>query len=251
MIFFFSAVLFAEKPEKIRVVYYHFPPDIIDTPNGPSGAAYDIWERAAKRAGIKIEWSGSIPYLRALKMLESGRVDGMLRLARTPEREVKFYFTDKAPFWGSTGIIVKKNDSLQKISTDKDVAGKKIGWLRGGTLPPFLARNRERIAWESATDNSIEVNMMKLQSDRVWGVYFIFSSTALYYLSEHHMLADYKVLPFPGSEKGSDMYAAFSRKTNKKLVDKMLHAFAEERPHYDYEKLAQHYIDMAGRKTLK
>lgn len=237
--------------KKIRVVFYPFAPDLIETKNGPQGAAYEVWENVSKKVGIPIEWVGPVPYLRALNMLETGKVDAIYRLVRTPEREKKFLFSTQPPFWGKTGITVLKTDPLNKITKDADIHGKKIGWLRGGTPPPFLERNKDKIAWESSTDNAIESNMAKLQNKRIWGAFFVFSNTALFYLAQHKQLETAKVIPFPGSEKNSVMYAAFAKQVDPEIYKKMDKGFTDEIPHYDYEKISQKYIDMAKQGLFK
>ncbi|WII72813.1 transporter substrate-binding domain-containing protein [Bdellovibrio sp. 22V] len=236
--------------ETLRVSYYNFPPEILKTSTGLYGASHEVWEKAAKRAQVKIEWVGPVPYMRALHLLETGKVDAIYRLAKTPEREKVFVFSEVAPFWGKTGIVVLASDRLERVTTDDDIKGKKIGWLRGGTPPPFLEKNRKNIVWEPATDNSIQVNMEKLAQKKIWGAYFIFSSTAYFYNAQNNG-PEIKVLPFPGSEKPNRMYAAFSKTANPAIVERMNKAFTAELDGYNYEKLSQKYIDMAAKGLLK
>lgn len=240
----------APAKRKVRIVYYHYPPHFIITKTGMTGAAYEVWNRVTKRAQVDSEWIGPIPFLRAQAMLEKGEADVMVRFAKTPEREKKFIYTEKAPMWGKQGIAVLRTEPLNEIRTPEDIRGKNIGMISGGILPKFLADNRDLVTLEPIPIDTVHLNMTKLIKKRIWGVYFVFADVANYFAAKEKLSKEIKIIPYPGSQGFQYSYMPISRKADPKLAELLVKAINIESQTYDYEKISQKYIDMAAKGLI-
>jgi ABC-type amino acid transport substrate-binding protein len=233
-------------PDRIRVVYYIYPPHIFIDHTGLTGATYEVWNRLAKRMNVEIEWIGPVPFRRAQYMAETGEADAIMRIAKSPEREARFIFPKKATMWAPQGIVVLKSDPLDKITSADELVGKSLGMFDNGLLPEFIKSHRDKILLEPVPVDSAELNMAKLFRKRIWGVYFVFADVALFYAAKANRENDIKLLPYPGSAGPREAYIAISRKAAPVLVDKLLKAIDAEVGRYDYEKISRKYIGEAA-----
>ena len=251
----FSRALYAEKIDKaplnVRVVYYIYPPHIFEEDGQLRGAATEVWAKVAQKAGLEIEWIGPVPFRRAQYMLETGEVDAIMRLAKTPEREKLFVYSKEAPMWGHQGIAVLKDEPKNEIRKAEDLYDKTIGMIDGGIVPDFMVGHLKKILLEPVPADSVEINMKKLFRKRIWGVYFVFTDVARYYAAKENRLDEIKFLKYPGSEGFKYGYMAVSKKADPRLAKKIIKAVDAVVPTYDYEKLTQKYIDEALLKSKK
>lgn len=236
---------------EIRVVYYSYPPHSFEDDHGLKGAAVDVWERVAKRAGYKVKWVGPIPFRRAQYMLEKGEVDGLVRLSKTEERERRFLYSTTATMWGKQGIAVLKTEPMNEIKNAEVLFGKTIGHIDGGILPDFIKLHLDKIQMEPVPVEAVELNMTKLFRRRIWGVYFAFTDVAIYDATKVNKLDQIKFLKYPGSEGFKLSYMPLSRKADPEMVRRIQKSEELEKPLYDYEKLSQKYIDEAALSNRK
>lgn len=102
-----------------------------------TGLHVDIVNTISARIGIKVNWQ-SLPWKRALQLVESGEADGITYIAKTPEREVWAIFLDDN--WISNTmikfIVVKENAGVIHFNgnVNEFLKRRKLLVLRGFTF---------------------------------------------------------------------------------------------------------------------
>jgi len=92
----------------IRAGYVHDPPYMFRRDDGqPSGAAVDVLNEAARRAGVTVEWVRIEAPANADTALRSGVVDLWPLFAVLPHRQPEFHFTDP---WLQTELWIVARD---------------------------------------------------------------------------------------------------------------------------------------------
>lgn len=84
----FTNLAIADSNEKVlRWCLDHYPSRHIFTATGIEGPSVDLVEELAKRAQLNIMTSDNIPFARCLKYIKEGKMDFVVGLYKTPERE--------------------------------------------------------------------------------------------------------------------------------------------------------------------
>ncbi len=109
-----------------------------------------------------------LPWNRVIKMAEYGRIDGILNVLATPERETFLVFS--SPYYQSTSVIYFDSRRLPDFSWEKpeDLLRYRIGLVRGYAFSDELIRRSESdidplIDWSDTS----EMNFAKLLAGRV------------------------------------------------------------------------------------
>lgn len=99
----------------------NYPPFEMMADGKLTGLHIDMANAAAASIGVKVNWK-SVPWGRALQMVETGKADGVTYIARTPEREVWGLFVeDNLLSLAKINFIVLK-ESVGKIAFDGNLA---------------------------------------------------------------------------------------------------------------------------------
>jgi len=146
--------------EPLRLVAnYWYPFTGESLPN--LGAASEVVLTALRDAGydavITIE-----PWARLLVDVEKGRVDGVVAVWRTEERDRYLLFSD--PYYTNRIVVLARADSPMTFDGKADLAGKVVGVGRGYDYTPDFA-NDDSFTKESAT--TARQNLKKLAAGRV------------------------------------------------------------------------------------
>ena len=110
------ACLPAVAAEPLKVGYFDLPPHTTaGLSAGQDAAAKDYFRRVAERMGVaEVEFS-QYPLPRLLLMLEQGRLDLALILAKTPEREAKLVYPGTPLFSTASVLAVRSNNPLSAV----------------------------------------------------------------------------------------------------------------------------------------
>lgn len=93
------------------------------------GYSVEYFELIAEQLGIKVEYVNGPTWSEFLQQMQSGDIDVMLNVGRTPEREEYIQFTD--PYLRPEFSYVMRVGDLEKINTLDDLKDKKIAVVRG------------------------------------------------------------------------------------------------------------------------
>ncbi|MFY7863720.1 substrate-binding periplasmic protein [Roseateles sp.] len=104
-----------------------YPPFEMMVGGKPTGMHVDMVEAAAKSLGMGVRWT-SLPWKRALMMVEAGQADAVTYISRTPEREAwAVFFEGNKLSTAEIRFIARKEDAARLAFT--------------GELPGFLEKN--------------------------------------------------------------------------------------------------------------
>jgi polar amino acid transport system substrate-binding protein len=86
-----------------------------------SGVHIELVEAAAKRIGASVKWE-SLPWKRALRMVEDGQADAVTYISRTPEREAWAIFVAGNVLSSSEVRFIVPKEQAGRISFDGNLA---------------------------------------------------------------------------------------------------------------------------------
>jgi two-component system sensor histidine kinase EvgS len=140
---------------------YDYPPFcIVDNKAQADGFSVELLRAALEAMGRKVIFNVG-PWPEVKKSLETGRVQVLPLVGRTPEREEIFDFT--FPYLSLHGTIVVRegNDEIYNLS---DLKGKEVAVLQGDNAEEFLRRSKldvKIITTKSFTDALMKVSKGK------------------------------------------------------------------------------------------
>lgn len=154
----------ATQPNTLLLCVDHYPPLQIILPNGQvTGENVEIAKAFAKAANYKLEFTPNTPFKRCLQWLKQGKVDMMVGLLDSPERQasLKMFLYDKETV--KTVFQAKATTDITSLNTLK---GKRIGLVRG--VKQFEAfDNRKEQDFELVYVNNLESAFGMLAKQRV------------------------------------------------------------------------------------
>lgn len=140
------------------------------------GYDIEVFEKAAKKAGYKVEWVKA-DFSGVMGQLDSGRVDSVANaVAVTDERKEKYQFSNPYSYIGSQIVTSTKNKDINKYTDlkDKTVSGV-MGSNHTEALEQFNKENNYGI--KTKTYENRESAMLDLDNRRIEG--YINSSSVL------------------------------------------------------------------------
>ncbi|MFV0347132.1 MAG: substrate-binding periplasmic protein, partial [Halodesulfovibrio sp.] len=161
-----------QKPSVLRVGYFLTPPHAYVLPSGQAaGAAVDLLTKhIAPLMGMPIELVGPFPFARLIHDFDSRKLDGILVLSRTPEREHIFQYPAR-PFWQLTAsLAVLENHPLKEYTPATSLKRMRIGSIVGVWTPKELLASGARFD-PTTGDFATLLNLQKLINGRVEAVY--------------------------------------------------------------------------------
>ena len=110
-----------------------YPPYNFIEDGKPKGFSIDYLDLLAKRLGIKVKYISGHTWAEFMDMARHNKIDVMLNIMRTPQREKFLHFTQ--PYAGTKKAIFT-NDA--KIKTLRDLDGKTVSVIKGYFMQHFL-----------------------------------------------------------------------------------------------------------------
>jgi len=214
--FFVIAVLLAVilgavgAQQTIRIGYFDNGPYVLGQPGGkpPVGSAVDYWNTiVAPAMNVKVEWVGPTPMLRLLNQVKSGDVDAVLIVARNAEREKVMSYAATPFIKFQPGIAVLKDNALDVVKNQDDIAGMRLGTSEGAIVSDFV--KSAKVTWDNVSTATWMADCLtKAANKRIDGV-FNLGVVGLQYEASQGYPGKFKFLALP--VPGTDIYTAFSR----------------------------------------
>lgn len=110
-----------------------YPPYNFNENGKPKGFSIDYLNQLAEKLGIKIKYISGYTWSEFMDMTRNNKLDVMLNIMRTPEREKFLHFTQ--PYAGTKKAIFT-NES--KVLTLRDLEGKTVSVIKGYFMQHFL-----------------------------------------------------------------------------------------------------------------
>ena len=173
-------------------------------------------------AGVKLQ-AVVYPWKRAQQMAQEGRIDLLLSLRKTPEREAYLLFSHH-PIFANPIAIFRLRDKQESMDDWQTLVGLRGGVSRGDTFGSkfdlFLQQN---LTVETA--DTMQENFEKLRRGRI--DYFVSGQYAgNYYLHEHGMDSEIMALKPPVTDES--IHIGFSRRSPCQALEPYVSARLEE-----------------------
>ncbi len=196
------------RAESIVVAYSDSAPWRMTLVNGRKvGIDVEFFEELASRLGCSVVYE-RLPFERGLSYMAKGRVDVMVGLLRRPDRERYMYFVDPPYKDKTTKAFYVRQGHSHTISSQADLAGKKIGVINGACYHPDFDTDT-RIIKEGVL--SFEQNIRKLLRGRLDAV-IMTESAGDWMLRSLSSARDVTKSQFK-YEDGQNVYIAISRQS--------------------------------------
>lgn len=196
--------------ETVKIGYFQLAPYVITDVDGgkPSGIIVDFWEEyIAPSMGIELEWIGPYPFSRMERMLETGEIDTVFLMIKTPPRLEKFIFAEKPFLFMQPGLTLRKDDPMPPIASLEDIYGLKLAYIDGANLPPYLIN--ENIILDRTTQADYKtVNFQKLLRNRVDAILDLNMLSNPYEAEARGLSDQIRMIPLPVDP--TPMFAAFA-----------------------------------------
>ena len=156
-----------------------FPPYNFIDEGKPQGYSIDYLDLLAKRLGIKVKYISGYTWAEYIKMAQDGKIDVMLNIMRTPQREKFLSFTQ--PYAGTKKAIFTNNANIRTL---RDLEGKTVSVIEGYFMQHFLEAYYPGIKLKLEKDAKSCLSSVKNgSSDATAG-----SSDIMRYLMKRHKL---------------------------------------------------------------
>jgi len=103
----------------------------------PSGFSIDFIKLVASKVGAEVEFVGGYDWATYMEMLKTNKLDAMLNIAQTQERDKHFLFT--TPYFDSLDSVFVRKDKLH-LKSLRDFEGKKLAVVKGFYEEELLKR---------------------------------------------------------------------------------------------------------------
>jgi polar amino acid transport system substrate-binding protein len=205
----------------IRVGTFSIPPECwIDLASGEwLGIDADFTKLIAKSIGVEID-PIVITHSALAPSLQSGRLDVIAGLYRTPERE-KIMAYNEVPFWYGMDVLIaqKADDSLKSFA---DMKGKVIGTVRGSAQESEAAKLQEKFGiseirkFEAADPMLLDLKAGRIDAAIWWG--FTFDYAVKTNPSYDLKVVEYMPPEYLGSDKLPGTFYVFRKEGSANLI---------------------------------
>ncbi len=110
-----------------------YPPYNFNENGEPKGFSIDYLNLLAKRLGIKVKYISGYSWSEYMDMARNNKIDIMLNIMRTPQREKFLHFTQ--PYAGTKKAIFTNDSSIKTL---RDLDGKTVSVIKGYFMQHFL-----------------------------------------------------------------------------------------------------------------
>lgn len=230
-----------DAPAQLRLGFFLAPPHAYTLPSGRSGgAAVDLLVRhIAPRMGIPVEVVGPYPFARLLHDFDARKLDGILMLSRSPERELLFTFPE-TPFHSmSPSLAVADASPLTEFTPETRLEGKRVGTILGAWIPKILLTSGARLD-PTIGDSSTALNLQKLIGGRVEAVYSPDAATLKEVIRRMPHAPAIRILPIPAPRLA--VYTVFARHIPADIVKRYDKALQKVLSTISYKSLEQQHL---------
>lgn len=231
----------AQNPALLRVGFFLTPPHAYALPSGQAaGAAVDLLIKyIAPLMDIPVEVVGPYPFARLIHDFDSRKLDGILMLSRTPDREQLFQYP-RHPFWHLTASLAVLEDSpLKEYAPGTPLKRMRVGSIAGVWMPKTLLASGARFD-PTTGDFATVLNMQKLINGRVEAVYCPDAATLQESLKHIPDAPPIRLLTIPAPKHG--IYTVFANHVPADIVRSYERALLKALTNISYKSLEQQHL---------
>ncbi len=192
--------------------YHNFPPYEYMLNDKPDGVMLDIIPIIFKRAQVPFDLK-FLPFKRALKEIDNGKIDGLFIFYKTPERMKIIDYSE--PIVESSLVFFVRKDSDLKFEKLEDLKGKKIGALLGYKYSDEFDVYTDFKRDDASTH---ETNLKKLSMGRT-DAYICDKTVGIYTAVKENVMSELKILPIPLKVRG--LYMGFTKGKHRDVINKI------------------------------
>jgi ABC-type amino acid transport substrate-binding protein len=133
----FSLYCFTASADEVVIATLEWRPYISNSKKSP-GSSREIIEKAFKAVGHEVRFE-FLPWIRAMKYAESGKVDAIAPIYYSKKREEAFYFSSS--FQESPLVLFKSEKSKIKYEKQIDLEAYTLGLVRGYKNTEYIDSN--------------------------------------------------------------------------------------------------------------
>ena len=119
-----------------------WPPFDFVKNNNPTGYSNDLLKLAAEKVGLPLKFVSGFTWSELLEKFQSGEIDILPAVYKTPEREQGMAFTNR---YITNPLVLVTHINGQKNSSLKDMAGEKLAVVEGFSINKVLAETYPEI----------------------------------------------------------------------------------------------------------
>lgn len=211
------------------------------------GPMIEYFSQIAEQMGISDAAFIEAPLSRLLKLLEDGRLDALLYMAKNPQRAKRFKYPDTPLVSIRPALAVRADNPLRDVTSASDLESYTIGARADiSYLPEILQDDRIHIDPLYGSGDVLERNLKKLASKRLDAVFESGLRTLRFWVKQLGFEPDIRVMPLPGAPL--ELYTLFSQKTPPEklsLYENALKTFLQTHSYDEiFEKYYQESPDM-------
>lgn len=179
---------------------------------------------------MTIEWHQA-PNARLLKELETGELDMLCFLGKTPEREKLYLFSKEHFISGQPSMIVRKDFIKGTEVTNLSIfKNKTIAMMSGVLVPSFIAEQNIHV-YPLTGFNISDQTLSLLESGKIDGVFIYLNQVAEFIAAAHKPKDILKVVKLPLDN--FKVYVAFKKTISPDLRELIEQTFIKYRPEYE------------------
>jgi two-component system sensor histidine kinase EvgS len=206
----FSGPLYSEQTEIIVGGDHNYPPYEFLKNDQPSGFNVELLKEASKLAGYDGVFRLT-PWDKAVKDLETGKIDAITGMYYSEERALKFDFS--LPYiLVSSGVFVPENSPVKSL---KDLEGLIIGVQNKDIMHDYALKNLKKS--KIITENDPIDTLRLLEKNKVDAVLLSSKIQGAYYLFENKI----NNIRYFNTELNQLQYCFAVKKGNRKLIEKL------------------------------
>lgn len=197
--------------QTFKVGFFDAPPHVTqDKAGAPTGPAVELFKAVSQRMGIKDVSYQELPLSRALASLESGDIDAVLFLSKSPEREAKFFYPAKPYYLSKPSLAVDKKSTLTEVKSPDDLKALKIGTFLGMNLSATMRQPGLTLDAMGGADAYYARNFQKLTMGRVDAVYSPDEMTLAREIKANNLEQTVRIVSLP--DEPNKTFTAFHKK---------------------------------------
>lgn len=163
--FIFLALAAAVQARELRVAGTHFAHVFELAPNGEFvGLGADLIREYGKRTGDTVRFA-IYPWVRAQALVERGEADILVGPYKTPEREARFAFSERAFYQDRMLFYVRSGTDIRWEGDYALLRNRRIAAVHGWVYGAMFDRLRSATQMENA--QTLEIGLLMLLHDRV------------------------------------------------------------------------------------
>lgn len=224
--------------KSVTIGIYDLPPHmILSSQQAPRGAVVDfLKEQVFSGTNLVLEWHPSV-FSRTLKDLEQSRIDMAVFVAKTPEREKAFSYSQYPIFTTRSGLVVNKSFKLKQVKDLSELRGLRLGHDLGSIVPQDLTNKAIRFEFVSG-EEYFPRNLHLLRGSRTQGFFVPTWSNGLYQLEVLGVDKEFSIIALP--TQPLDLYVVYRKGFSKEVIE--LVDSAVKKKHAQYLEHLGHYF---------